>query len=170
MNVNIKKQIQKRRQDAGATKERRHRFLASQRALRSNLRHTQHFQGPPDGEACAAKTVPSHCIALIPLNAHGPVWLPCARRRRHGEFFCPAHHDALLGAILGSNNIARLPKSPPVGPPRPKYAHVQKAKRIRAARRLARQRRRRRQKTRRTHTEKNRTQTQALETPTASSA
>jgi hypothetical protein len=43
MNVNIKKQIQKRRQDAGATKERPNRFLASQRASRSNFRHRQDF-------------------------------------------------------------------------------------------------------------------------------
>ena len=60
-----------------------------------------------------------------------PSWLPCARARRRGEFFCAAHHDALLGAILGLNNIARLPKCPPVGPPRPHIRPCQKTKRIR---------------------------------------
>ena len=81
--------------------------------------------------------MPSHCIAVVPLRLRGPVWLPCARARRRGEFFCAAHHDALLGAILGLNNIARLPKSPPVGPPRPTYAHARKTTRLRA-RRIAR--------------------------------
>jgi hypothetical protein len=81
--------------------------------------------------ACATKTVPSLCIAVVPLSLCSPVWLPCTRARRRGEFFCAAHHDALLGAILGLNNIARLPKSPTVGPPRPLYAHVKKTKRRR---------------------------------------
>jgi hypothetical protein len=64
--------------------------------------------------------VPSHCIAVVPLTSRSPAWLPYARRRRRGEFFCAAHHDALLGAILGLNNIARLPQSPVTGPPRPR--------------------------------------------------
>ena len=83
------------------------------------------FDGPPLATcgtgriACATKTVPSHCIAVVPLSPRSTAWLPCTRPRRRGEFFCAAHHDALLGAILGLNNIARLPKSPAVGPPRP---------------------------------------------------
>src|ERR1700722_14152294 len=63
--------------------------------------------------------VSSLCIAVLPLTSRSPAWLPCARPRRRGEFFCAAHCDALLGAILGLNNIARLPQSPVVGPPRP---------------------------------------------------
>ena len=78
--------------------------------------------------------MPSQCIAVVPLDSRSPVWLPCARPRRRGEFFCAAHHDALLGAILGLNNIARLPKSPVVGPPRPTYAHAKKTERHRARR------------------------------------
>jgi hypothetical protein len=100
--------------------------------------------------------VPSLCIAVVPLSLCSPVWLPCARARRRGEFFCAAHHDALLGAILGLNNIARLPPSPVVGPPRPLYAHVQKTKRIRA--RIV----SRRQKIRGTHKKNSLKQTQPL--------
>ena len=101
--------------------------------------------------------MPSLCIAVVPLSLCSPVWLPCTRARRRGEFFCAAHHDALLGAILGLNNIARLPKSPTVGPPRPLYAHVQRTKRIRA--RIA---SRRRQKIRGTHKKNSLEQTQSL--------
>ena len=41
------------------------------------------------------------CIAYTRAAWRPNVWVPCARRRQRGSFFCRRHEDAVNGAVLG---------------------------------------------------------------------
>jgi hypothetical protein len=49
------------------------------------------------------------CIAFVHSRNYDSLWTPCARRAKSGDPFCAEHRDALDGAVIGFQQMSRVP-------------------------------------------------------------